>query len=193
MAPLEQRRQVFGHISLMRDAGGAPYTADDETLLEDLAHRAAQAIENARLYGDAQAAVAGARRVPLHRLARAAHAAHRPPAGAREHAPRLDPRGARAAPPAHVARVLATAERQGQRLEKLVAGLLDVSRIHMGRLELELEEVDLGQAVAEAVSQVEDEAGAGRLGGHRARRRRCWAAGTGCASRRWSPTSSPTR
>jgi signal transduction histidine kinase len=54
--------------------------------------------------------------------------------------------------------VLTTAERQGQRLEKLVAALLDVSRIHMGRLELEVEEVELGATVREALGAVEDEA-----------------------------------
>jgi signal transduction histidine kinase len=61
-------------------------------------------------------------------------------------------------PPQHVERVLATAERQGQRLEKLVAALLDVSRIHMGRLELDVEEVELGAAVSEALAHIEDEA-----------------------------------
>jgi PAS domain S-box-containing protein len=158
IAPLKQRRQVFGHISLMRDAGGAPYTAEDETLLEDLAHRAAQAIENARLYGDAQAAVAARDEF----LSIASHELRTPLTALRlalENMRRVSTREAlERLPPAHVARVLATAERQGQRLEKLVTGLLDVSRIHMGRLELELEEVDLAQAVAEAVSQVEDEA-----------------------------------
>jgi signal transduction histidine kinase len=61
-------------------------------------------------------------------------------------------------PPQHVERVLATAERQGQRLEKLVAALLDVSRIHMGRLELDVEEVELGAAVGDALAHIEDEA-----------------------------------
>ncbi len=158
IAPLRQRRQVFGHITLMRDAGGAPYTADDETLLEDLAHRAAQAIENARLYGEAQAAVAARDEF----LSIASHELRTPLTALRlalENMRRVSTREALdRLPAAHVARVLATAERQGQRLEKLVAALLDVSRIHMGRLELELEEVDLTHAVAEAISQVEDEA-----------------------------------
>jgi PAS domain S-box-containing protein len=158
IAPLKQRRQVFGHITLMRDAGGAPYTVEDEALLDDLAHRAAQAIENARLYGDAQAAVAARDeflsiashelRTPLTALRLALANMRR--VSTREALERL--------PPAHVERVLAAAERQGQRLEKLVAALLDVSRIHMGRLELDLEEVDLAQAVQEAIAQVEDEA-----------------------------------
>ena len=158
MAPLEHRRHVFGHITLMRDAGGAPYTADDAALLEDLAHRAAQAIENARLYGEAQAAVAARDeflsiashelRTPLTALRLALENTRR--VASREAIERL--------PPQHVERVLATAERQGQRLEKLVTGLLDVSRIHMGRLELDLDEVELGATVQEALGAVEDEA-----------------------------------
>ncbi len=158
IAPLEQRRQVFGHITLMRDAGGAPYTAEDETLLDDLARRAAQAIDNARLYGEAQAAVAARDEF----LSIASHELRTPLTALRlalENMRRVSSREAsEQLPKQYVERVLSTAERQGQRLEKLVSGLLDVSRIHMGRLELEIEEVDLGSAVAEAVAHIEDEA-----------------------------------
>ncbi|HTN53507.1 MAG TPA: ATP-binding protein [Anaeromyxobacter sp.] len=158
IAPLKQRGQVFGHITLLRDAGGAPYSEEDEALLVDLAHRAAQAIENARLYGDAQAAVAARDEF----LSIASHELRTPLTALRlalENMRRVATRGEGEPPPTpHVQRVLAAAERQGQRLEKLVAALLDVSRIHMGRLELELEEVDLAQAVHEAVGQVEEEA-----------------------------------
>lgn len=158
MAPLEHRRHVFGHITLMRDAGGVPYTAEDETLLEDLAHRAAQAIENARLYGEAQAAVAARDEF----LSIASHELRTPLTALRlalENMRRVASREAlEELPRPYVERVLTTAERQGQRLEKLVSGLLDVSRIHMGRLDLDLEEVDLGDAVREALGAVEDEA-----------------------------------
>jgi signal transduction histidine kinase len=158
MAPLEHRRHVFGHITLMRDTGGAPYTAEDEALLEDLAHRAAQAIENARLYGEAQAAVAARDEF----LSIASHELRTPLTALRlalENMRRVASREAiEKLPPQYVERVLATAERQGQRLEKLVTGLLDVSRIHMGRLELEVEEVDLEAAVQDALGAVEDEA-----------------------------------
>ncbi len=158
IAPLKHRRQVIGHISLMRDAGGAAYTHEDETLLEDLAHRAAQAIENARLYGEAQAAVAARDEF----LSIASHELRTPLTALRlalENMRRVSSREAiERLPPQYVERVLATAERQGQRLEKLVTALLDVSRIHMGRLELEVEEVDLGAVVADAAAQLEDEA-----------------------------------
>ncbi len=158
MAPLEHRRHVFGHITLMRDAGGAPYTEEDETLLEDLAHRAAQAIENARLYGEAQAAVA----VRDEFLSIASHELRTPLTALRlalENMRRVSTREAiERLPTQYVERVLSTAERQGQRLEKLVAALLDVSRIHMGRLELDVEDVELGATVREALGAIEDEA-----------------------------------
>jgi PAS domain S-box-containing protein len=158
MAPLEHRRHVFGHITLMRDMGGAPYTAEDEALLDDLAHRAAQAIENARLYGEAQAAVAARDEF----LSIASHELRTPLTALRlalENMRRVANREAiDKLPPQYVERVLVTAERQGQRLEKLVSALLDVSRIHMGRLELDIEEVELGAAVQDALGAVEDEA-----------------------------------
>jgi PAS domain S-box-containing protein len=158
IAPLEHRRHVFGHITLMRDAGGAPYTAEDEALLEDLAHRAAQAIENARLYGDAQAAVAARDEF----LSIASHELRTPLTALRlalENMRRVSTREAiERLPSQYVERVLVTAERQGQRLEKLVTALLDVSRIHMGRLELDVEEVELGATVHEALGAIEDEA-----------------------------------
>jgi PAS domain S-box-containing protein len=157
IAPLRQRRRVVGHITLTRE-GRNPYTTDDEALLTDLAHRAAQAIENARLYGEAQAAVAARDEF----LSIASHELRTPLTALRlalENMRRVCDVGTiRDLPMTHVQRVLATAERQGQRLEKLVAALLDVSRIHMGRLELEVEEVDLGAVVAEAAAQLEDEA-----------------------------------
>jgi PAS domain S-box-containing protein len=158
IAPLEQRRQVFGHITLTRDAGSRAYNAEDEALLVDLAHRAAQAIENARLYGDAQAAVAARDEF----LSIASHELRTPLTALRlalENMRRVCNVGAvRDLPISHVERVLVAAERQGQRLEKLVSALLDVSRIHMGRLELDVEQVDLGAVVAEAAAQLEDEA-----------------------------------
>jgi signal transduction histidine kinase len=52
---------------------------------------------------------------------------------------------------------LAAMEKHVGRLEKLVDGLLDVSRISAGRLVLEPEEVDLREIVREAVMRLRDE------------------------------------
>jgi signal transduction histidine kinase len=50
-------------------------------------------------------------------------------------------------------------ERQTRRIALLVNELLDVSRLRLGRLELQLERVDLVEAAREAVAQVAGEAG----------------------------------
>jgi PAS domain S-box-containing protein len=152
IAPLTARGRTFGHVTMLRDAPGPAYTAEDQSFLEDLAVRAAESVENARLYGTAQAAVAGRDeflsiashelRTPLTALKLAVQNLKRVLGGA------SGPTGRK---------TLETAERQAVRLETLVAALLDVSRIQAGRLELSFEEVDLGALVEETVAQFEEQ------------------------------------
>jgi signal transduction histidine kinase len=70
-----------------------------------------------------------------------------------------------------LARKLEIVERQAKRLVRLVGSLLEVSRIHMSRLDLLFEQVDLGSVVAEVVAGFETElartGSSVRLGGER--------------------------
>ena len=52
VVPIRARQSVIGTLSLMRSGPGRGYTADDLTMLQDVADRAGLAIENARLYDD---------------------------------------------------------------------------------------------------------------------------------------------
>jgi len=156
IVPLHHRRQILGHITMLRDLGRPPYTDEDETLLGDLAHRAAQAIENSRLYGQAQAAVVARDEF----LSIASHELRTPLTALRlalENMRRVSGRETAGSPSPQIERVLSAAERAGQRLENLVEALLDVSRIHMGRLELDVAPVDLAEVVGEALSELTDE------------------------------------
>jgi PAS domain S-box-containing protein len=54
--PLSVHGDVIGALSLIRDSGGAPYSHDDQVLLQDLADRAALTIQNARLFDQVQGA-----------------------------------------------------------------------------------------------------------------------------------------
>jgi sigma-B regulation protein RsbU (phosphoserine phosphatase) len=54
LAPLAVRRQVLGALTLVRTGAGQPLTEDDMTLVGEIAHRAALAIDNARLYTEQQ-------------------------------------------------------------------------------------------------------------------------------------------
>jgi PAS domain S-box-containing protein len=52
VAPLLARRRTLGALSVLRLAGGEPYTAADMELAGELARRAALAIDNARLFSE---------------------------------------------------------------------------------------------------------------------------------------------
>ncbi|GAA1750257.1 GAF domain-containing SpoIIE family protein phosphatase [Streptomonospora arabica] len=50
LVPLQARRRVLGALSLVRAAPDRPFTDDDLQLVGDIAHHAALALDNARLY-----------------------------------------------------------------------------------------------------------------------------------------------
>ena len=54
MVPMVVRGEILGVISLMRGEGRAPYGKSDVETAGELAHRAALAIDNARLYREAR-------------------------------------------------------------------------------------------------------------------------------------------
>ncbi len=54
VVPLAARGRILGAISLVSAESGRRYRQTDLELAEDLAHRAALAVDNARLYGEAQ-------------------------------------------------------------------------------------------------------------------------------------------
>ncbi len=56
LVPLKVRGQTIGVLSLTRNHPGEPHNIDDQSLMQDLADRAAMAIANARLYQQAQQA-----------------------------------------------------------------------------------------------------------------------------------------
>ena len=153
ITPLGAGGQVFGHMTLHpRRWAGRPTPPRTRRCLDDLAHRAAQAIENARLYGQAQAAVAARDEF----LSIASHELRTPLTALRlalENLRRVAaPRGDRAASRRDRAGAGAGGRRARRRSgwRSSWTALLDVSRIHMGRLELDVEEVELGAVVGEA-------------------------------------------
>jgi PAS domain S-box-containing protein len=57
IVPMIARGRTIGVITFVRRTGARPYDTEDLAVAEELARRAAIAVENARLYGDAQQAV----------------------------------------------------------------------------------------------------------------------------------------
>jgi PAS domain S-box-containing protein len=160
--PLHARDRTFGALCFFYCRGGNPrasrrYGREEQVLAEDLARRAALAVDNARLYREAQLAVqlrdeflsvaSHELKTPLTPLKLTLTALSRelPP---REGVPGSEP----------VQRHLRAAQRQVQKLSMLINALFDVSRIARGRLMLELAEMDLGEVLHEVAAWFAPEA-----------------------------------
>lgn len=150
IVPLRVRSEAIGTLALFRHRTGRPYTPDDQVLLQDLADRAALAIDNARLYQEAQDAV----RAREQFLAMASHELRTPMTVLqgyhevltsvlkRELASNPTPPGA-SNDRAMLERVLEKMDRAIARLTRLVDELLDVSRLLKDRLSITPERTNL--------------------------------------------------
>jgi signal transduction histidine kinase len=153
--PLAARDRPLGVITFGREAGRPAFDDDgDLTMAADLAHRVAFAIENARLYDEAQAAV----RARDEFLSIASHELRTPLTPLEIGLQRLlRPRDGDSWPAERVRPALERCERQVRRLEVLIDNLLDVSRISSGRLTLQPEEVDLAEVLREVAARFADQ------------------------------------
>ena len=142
--PLTVRGQVLGVVTFIAAESGRRYDAADLAVAEDLAHRAAVAIENARLYQ----AVREADRRKDEFLALLGHELRNPLAPIRNALHILKMPEARGAIADRAREMM---ERQVEHLVRLVDDLLDVSRIMRGKVELRREPVELASVVARAV------------------------------------------
>jgi PAS domain S-box-containing protein len=149
VVPLVSRNKTLGRIGLLIDEAERP----DRTMAEDLAHRAAIAIENARLYREAQDAI-GARD---EFLSIASHELRTPLTPLQILFQRLLGEVERVRTQAELRESLQRGERQVQRLTTLVDKLLDVSRIAGGQLQLQKERCDLVEITREVISRLGDE------------------------------------
>ncbi|AKF79483.1 histidine kinase [Myxococcus fulvus 124B02] len=151
VVPVRTRGRTLGVITLGTSPPQRPLAMSDVSMMEELARRVAVALENASLYRDAQAAV----RLRDEFLSVASHELKTPLTSLKLQHGLID-RALGADSREKVAPRLSTAMRQVQRLASLVDHLLDVSRVSLGRLALEPTEVDLGQAVRDAVDRMEE-------------------------------------
>jgi signal transduction histidine kinase len=146
--PLRSRDQVLGALTFIHGRPDRHHDAQDQRVAEDLARRAALALDNARLYDEAQAAV----RVRDEFLTVASHELRTPLTPLQLTLATLARELWRDGIAAHDARArhhLDMARTQVRKLTGLVGALLDVGRLNHGRLMLELAEMDLGEVLRE--------------------------------------------
>jgi signal transduction histidine kinase/CHASE1-domain containing sensor protein len=149
--PLSGRGQTLGVVVLLRSRGR--FAPDDVRLGEDLARVVSATIENARLHERAQEAVAARDEF----LSIASHELKTPLTSLVLHADSLRA-AARRGQVEQVGRKAEVIRRNVDRLSRLVTSLLDISRISAGRLDLEIEEVDLAEVARDVAARFEDEA-----------------------------------
>ncbi|HET9449761.1 MAG TPA: ATP-binding protein [Aggregicoccus sp.] len=160
IVPLRLGERVLGTLSFLQRAEAAPFTTDELALLEEVASRAALAIDHARLYREAQAAI----RMRDEFIAVASHELRTPLTPLQMRLQALQRQLEVLAETDLAVRGLPSAiagmSRQVRKLAVLTDRLLDVSQASARRLHLELEPVDLREVVREVVSRSEEAAAA---------------------------------
>jgi PAS domain S-box-containing protein len=151
IVPLGARGRMLGVISLISSQPGR-YTAADLTLAEDLARRAALAIDNARLYHEAQDAIA----MRDEFLSIASHELKTPLTTLLGHTQALQRRMARDQMlNERDQRAVNVIDQQARRLSKQIETLLDLSRIELGQFSMSWEAVDMTTLTGRIVAELE--------------------------------------
>ena len=156
--PLTARGRTLGVMIFARTSARAPFGARDREMAEELARRAADAVDNARLYREAHKAI----RVRDDFLAIASHELRTPLTTLQLQLDSLERSVDRlpAETAALLRRKLISSSRQAVRLANLIDSLLDVSRITTGRLALRPEPMDLVEVAGEIAERFRPQAGA---------------------------------
>ncbi|XXX50818.1 AAA family ATPase (plasmid) [Sorangium sp. So ce119] len=147
--PIRRNEARLGVVYLENKLATRAFTRDRVHVLELLSDQIAIALENARLYREAQRAI----RVRDDFLSVASHELRTPVTSLRLGLQSMLRRND-LAPEEHITRGLHRMDRQVQRLVRLIDDLLDVSQLHTGRLELHVEPVDLAEAVGDVVERL---------------------------------------
>jgi signal transduction histidine kinase len=147
--PLVARGRTIGAMGVIQGESGRDLSEDDRALVLELGQRAALALDNARLFAEAEAVrkqAESANRAKDEFLAMLGHELRNPLAPIATALELMAHRESHA----HVEerRIIG---RQVSHLSRLIDDLLDVSRITQGKIQLRREPVDLRQVVANAV------------------------------------------
>lgn len=160
--PLLNGDRLLGAVFVASQAGADPGAAIGWSVLDDLAARAAAALENARLYGSLQAEIVERRAVEAQLieagkrkdefLAMLSHELRNPLAPIRtalEVIRRIGP------PDPKFTWACDIMVRQLRQMTRLIEELLDVARISQGKIALTREKVDLNAVIAQSVETVQ--------------------------------------
>ncbi|MCP3137133.1 PAS domain-containing protein [Pyxidicoccus xibeiensis] len=144
--------EVIGGLFFGHPSPGV-FTVREEKLVAALAAQVAVAMDNARLFQRAQEAITARDTF----LSIASHELRTPITSMKMHAQhmrkRIDSQDPSAFTPERVTRLVEQTERSIGGLSRLVEDMLDISRIAIGRLNIQLEQVDLGELTRDVVER----------------------------------------
>jgi PAS domain S-box-containing protein len=150
IVPLRVQERTIGAMTFVSAESGRHYTLADLAFAEEVANRAALAVENARLYTEAQRAIA----VRDEFLSLASHELKTPVTSLKMYTQVIQRQAERRGDTDLVDR-LVKMDRQTDKLTTLINDLLSVSRIQGGRLEYVDEAVDLNAVVHETLDLIQ--------------------------------------
>ncbi|HEY0375733.1 MAG TPA: ATP-binding protein [Pyrinomonadaceae bacterium] len=153
VVPMVVQGRALGAISFIAAESGRRYGPEDLSLAEDLAHRAALAVDNARLYQDAQEA----NRVKDEFLATLSHELRTPLTAVIGWTQLLT---SGQLDEAATARALQTIQRNARAQSQIIEDILDVSRIISGKLKLDPRPVEIVPVIEAAMDAVRPAAAA---------------------------------
>jgi PAS domain S-box-containing protein len=154
--PLVARGHILGAVTLVAAESGRHYTTSDLQFAQDLAARAAMAIDNARMFQQAS----DANRLKDDFLATLSHELRTPLNAVLGYAKMLGMNLLDASKQAHAITVI---ERNAQSLRQIIEDVLDVSRIVSGKLRLNVQPVNVAEVVKMAAATVTPAADAKNL------------------------------
>jgi PAS domain S-box-containing protein len=156
VVPLISREQVLGAITFVSDKSGRQYSDEDVALAEELASRAAAAIDNARLYRDslrARAEAEEANRAKSEFLATMSHGIRTPINAIVGYTDLLEVGVAGPLTQGHL-EYLDRIKIGSRHLLRLIDDVLDLAKADAGRMRIELEEALAGPVVDAALDLV---------------------------------------
>ena len=158
LVPLLVQGKPTGVITFIAAESGRRYTESDLRMAQELANRAALAIENSRLYGESQRAVA----LRDDFISVASHELRTPVTSLKVYTEVLQRQATKRGDDAAIEH-LRRMNGQIDKLSLLISDLLDVSRIETGKLALRPERVDLDAVAAEVVETIQSTADRHRI------------------------------
>lgn len=155
--PFLRRGRHLGHLVLCYTTSRRNYDVNDLDFTHGMAHRCSTSIDNARLYQEAKMAVD----LRDEFLSIASHELKTPLTPLKMQIQNLHRQLQKVLGPENYSekmmKMLDSSERQVNRLIKLVAELLDVSRINNGKMILDLEEINLVEVVQDVLGRFSED------------------------------------